>query len=335
MSETRKIKVLVIRFSSIGDIVLCSPVFRCLKKITGVSVETHLLTKKSFHSFTSNYSYIDKLHSFEKDLKGLIKELKKENFDFVLDLHNNLRSLRVKVALGKPSRAFEKLNIEKWLLTTFKINRMPKVHIVDRLMEAAKPLGIVNDGEGLDFFIPEAEEVDLKLLPDVFLDGFIGFVIGGTYATKRLPAEQIAAICHKVHRPVVLLGGPEDRDTGDAIVEMAGKRVYNACGRFSLNGSASLVKQACAVISHDTGLMHIAAAFSKPIASVWGNTVPEFGMYPYFARGYNHEQSEIFQVSDLKCRPCSKIGYDKCPRKHFRCMLDIPVQDLIEWANRF
>lgn len=335
MSPSRKIKVLVIRFSSIGDIVLCSPVLRCLKKIPGTEVESHLLTKKSFLSFTSSYPYVDKVHVLEKDMGGLIRELRKEQYDFVLDLHNNLRSMRVKLALGKPSRSFNKLNVEKWLLTSLKINRMPQVHIVDRLMEAAKPLGIQNDGEGLDFFIPEADEVAMKQLPEGFQEGYIGFVIGGTYATKRMPAEQIATVCREIRRPVILLGGPEDREAGDLIVEQTKTGIYNACGRFSLNGSASLVKQALAVISHDTGLMHIAAAFCKPIASVWGNTVPELGMYPYFPEGYDQENSKVFQVNDLSCRPCSKIGYDQCPEKHFRCMLDIPLGELIRWANRF
>jgi ADP-heptose:LPS heptosyltransferase len=330
----KKLKILVIRFSSIGDIVLCSPVLRCLKKIPGIKAETHLVTKKSFYSFTSSYPYIDKVHAMENnDLSTVMGALKKENFDFVLDLHNNLRSFRVRHALAKPSRAFHKLNIQKWILTRFKINRMPDVHIVDRLMDAAAGLGIENDGLGLDFFIPEKDKVDINSLPGGFQNGYTGFVIGGTYSTKRLPAEKIAAICGKLRYPVILLGGPEDRETGESVATHSGGKIFNACGKYSLNASASLVEQARNIISHDTGLMHIAAAFSKPMASVWGNTVPEFGMYPYYPHGFDMGKSRIFEIRNLYCRPCSKLGYEKCPEKHFRCMNQIDEDDIAGWIN--
>ncbi|TVQ10484.1 MAG: glycosyltransferase family 9 protein [Bacteroidetes bacterium] len=333
MSNTKPFKILVIRFSSIGDIILCSPVLRCLKNNPSRNIVTHLLTKKSFTSFTSGYPYLDKVIAYEDDLRATIRDLKEENYDFVLDLHNNLRSMRVKRALGKPSQAFNKLNIEKWLLTTFKIDRMPQVHIVDRLMDAARPLEIENDGKGLDFFIPEKEKVSLQSLPAPYRNGYVGFVIGGTYATKRLPADKIIEICRKLHKPVILLGGPEDADTGNHIESELPGKVFNACGKYSLNASASLVEQAHAIISHDTGLMHIAAAFSKPMASIWGNTVPELGMYPYYPENQKHIPNRIFEIKDLKCRPCSKIGYNTCPKKHFRCMNDISAHDVASWVN--
>lgn len=332
MSGQKPIKVLVIRFSSIGDIILCSPVLRCMKKSSSQSITTHLLTKKSFSNFTSHYPYIDKVIAYENDLKATISELKKENYDFVLDLHNNFRSIRVKKALGKPSKAFNKLNIEKWLLTTFKVDRMPRVHIVDRLMDAASPLKIENDGKGLDYFIPEEDKVNLQSLPAIFRDGYVGFVIGGTYATKRLPSDKIVDICGKLDKPVILLGGPEDADTGQQIESALPEKVLNACGKYLLNASASLVQQADVIISHDTGLMHVAAAFSKPMASIWGNTVPELGMYPYYPEN-SKTPHRIFEIKGLSCRPCSKIGYNSCPKKHFRCMNDISAREVADWVN--
>ncbi len=333
MADTKKLKVLVIRFSSIGDIVLCSPVLRCLKQIPGKPVETHFLTKRSFASFVRNYPYIDKVYSLQDSLPEVIGGLKKENYDFVIDLHNNLRSMRVKMALGKPSKAFHKLNAQKWLLTNLKIDRMPEMHIVDRYMLTAQQLGIENDKQGLDFFIPDGEKVDPGQLPENFRNGFVGFVIGGTYATKRLPVHKMVSLCNQLHKPVVLLGGPEDRDTADEIVSKSKTEVFNACGKFSLNGSASLVEQAQVVVSHDTGLMHIAAAFNKPLASVWGNTVPQLGMYPYFPGKGQKPVSKIFEINNLRCRPCSKIGYSKCPKKHFKCMEDISQDAIARWVN--
>ena len=157
---------------------------------------------------------------------------------------------------------------------------------------------------------------------------YTSVVIGAQHGTKRLPVERLTELCNKITQPVVLLGGPEDTERGELIAKSAGKHVYNACGKFKLDQSAFLIKMSEKVISHDTGLMHIAAAFNKTILSVWGNTVPEFGMYPYQV-----DQSYLFQVPHLACRPCSKIGHETCPKGHFKCMNDLNLTELIEKAN--
>jgi ADP-heptose:LPS heptosyltransferase len=193
-------------------------------------------------------------------------------------------------------------------------------------------LNILNDGKGLDYFIPSAEEVALNLLPEPFREGFITFVIGGKHTTKIFPEEKVAEVCHKISRPVVLLGGKEDEERGRRIELLAKGAVYNACGRFSINQSASLIRQARQVITNDTGLMHIAAAFGKTIISIWGNTIPEFGMYPYL-EGKEYPRSLISEVKGLSCRPCSKLGFDKCPKGHFRCMVDQDIDAMINFLN--
>jgi ADP-heptose:LPS heptosyltransferase len=334
MLGNENLKVLVIRFSSIGDIVLCTPVLRCLKQIPGKEIETHFLTKKIFSSVINSNPHVDKVITLDKKLNEIISLLKKEKYDFVIDLHNNLRSHLVKFQLLRPSASFNKLNFRKWLLTKFKVDIMPDLHIVDRYIATANKLGILNDRKGLDYFIPKQEEITPAMLPEGFRNGFVGFVIGGTYFTKRLPVEKIIDICRKITIPVILLGGPEDRETGRIISETPGVKALNGCGKFSLNGSASLVKQAKAIISHDTGLMHIAAAFNRPIASVWGNTVPELGMFPYLPKGNGGNPSRIFEIKGLSCRPCSKIGYNQCPKKHFRCMNDISTDEIVEWVEK-
>lgn len=311
-------KILIIRFSSIGDIVLTTPVIRCLKT-QQPDFTIHYLTKRSFVSLLENNPYIDKVHSIEKDVKEIAEELKKENFDVVVDLHNNLRSLQVKWLLKKPATVFNKLNFRKWLLVRFKINTMPTIHVVDRYLQTVERYGIKNDGKGLDYFIPAKDEVALQTLPSTHHSGYIGFVIGAKHFTKQLPVEKIISICKKINQPLVLLGGREDKARGEEIANAIGVSVYNACGSYNLNQSASLVKQATGIISHDTGLMHIAAAFKKEIISVWGNTVPDFGFSPYGAAS----GSRIVEVKGLSCRPCSKIGYDQCPKGHFKCMREM------------
>lgn len=312
-------KILIVRFSSIGDIVLTSPVIRCVKQQTGA--EVHFLTKESFSGLAGNNPHIDKVITVRSKVSEVQDKLLAEKYDFVVDLHHNLRSWQVKRLLKIPSASFPKKNFEKWLLVNGHIDLMPKTHIVDRYFEAVKPLNVTNDGKGLDFFIPAQDEVDLSVLPASHRAGYVAFTAGAKFHTKRLPAEKMVSIVSRLNRPVVMLGGKEDFSHAEIVRAECGDIVYNACGKFNLNQSASLVRQSELVVAHDTGLMHIAAAFRKRIFSVWGNTVPAFGMTPYLPG----EGSKIIEVKDLYCRPCSKIGYDRCPLGHFRCMREIDV----------
>ena len=318
-------KILIIRFSSIGDIVLTTPVVRCLKKQLP-DAEIHYLTKAGFVTVLEANPNIDKLYSINEKITEILPELKKEQYDHIIDLHKNFRSKEVIFNLHKPSSSFSKINIKKWLIVNFKINRLPAVHIVDRYFQAVEKLGIKNDGKGLDYFIPEKDEIDLNTLPRPFQSGYTGWVIGGKHQTKIYPVEKIIEVCKLINKPVVLLGGKEDFEKGGKIKEEAGNNIFNACGKFNINQSASLVRQADKIITNDTGLMHIAAAFRKEIISLWGNTIPEFGMYPYMPGDEN--KSHILEVKNLKCRPCSKLGYKQCPKGHFDCMERIDVEKL-------
>src|ERR1035437_357538 len=326
-------KILIIRFSSIGDIVLTTPVIRCLKQQVKDAL-VHYITKKQFGSILENNPYIDKLYTIEKKISEVSTELKKENYDFIVDLHHNLRSTQLKSILGKKSRSFHKLNIEKWLMVNLKINKLPNTHIVDRYFETVKSLGVKNDDKGLDYFIPKKDEVDIKTLPVEFQNGYIGFVIGAKYFTKQLPNEKIISICKKINEPVILLGGKEDVEKGEKIKVAVGSRqavIFNSCGKYNLNQSASLVKQAKKIITHDTGLMHIAAAFKKEIVSVWGNTIPGFEMYPDY--GESQVSSLKSQVLNLSCRTCSKLGFSKCPKGHFKCMMEINEEEIVKFIR--
>lgn len=306
------LKILVVRFSSIGDIVLTTPVVRTLKK--QLNVQVHFLTKSTYVSLLKNNPYIDSVYQIEHSITEVIADLRIENYDYIIDLHNNLRTRILKFRLGVVSRSFKKLNIEKFMLTAFKRNTLPEVHIVDRYLETVTHLGVKDDNEGLDLFLLATDKVELSLFPK----DYIAFVIGGQHTTKILPNNKIVSIIKKIGKPVLLIGGSEDAGRGEEIIDQT-ENTINTCGKYSLLQSAFLIQQAHSVITHDTGMMHIAAAFKKKIYSVWGNTVPAFGMYPYKA----DEDSRIIEVKDLNCRPCSKIGYDKCPKGHFRCMQEI------------
>lgn len=321
-------KILIIRFSSIGDIVLTSPVVRCLKEQLVGDVEIHFLTKNQYKSVVNNNPHISKIHTIDKSTNEVMDALIEEQFHYVVDLHKNLRSKRVVKSLKVLSFSFEKLNYKKWLLTAFKINKLPKIHIVDRYLEAVKSLGVTNDQKGLEYFIGDADNVKLSELPGTHQKEYVALAIGAQHATKRLPLNKLISVCKKVNLPIVLLGGKEDQTTAEQIKAAVGDLIYNACGKYSLNQSASLVKSCKVLITHDTGLMHIGAALDVKIISVWGNTVPDFGMYPYYPN--TPEKFTIVENKDLKCRPCSKIGYNKCPKKHFKCMNDIDEEEIVK-----
>jgi len=326
----QKVKFLVIRFSSIGDIVLTTPVVRNLKKQVD-NAEIHFLTKPQFKSLLENNPYVDKIHTLKKSFNEMIEDLKHEQFDYIIDLHHNLRTFRVKNKLKVVSFSFDKLNFGKWLLVNFKINKLPDVHIVDRYFKTISLFDVINDEQGLDYFIPEKDEVNLIELPDLFRNGYVAVVIGAFHNTKRLTSEKIISICKKTDLPVILLGGSENKEEAERIKVEIGEKSFNACGIYNINQSASLVKQCNVILTPDTGLMHIAAALKKKIVSVWGNTVPAFGMYPY----KTHPDSVIFEIKGLRCRPCSKIGYKKCPKKHFRCINDLDSEAIASKLKEF
>jgi ADP-heptose:LPS heptosyltransferase len=323
-------RILIIRFSSIGDIVLTTPVIRCIKEQLP-DAEIHYLTKEKFYPVIKANPYISHVHIFKDDLGQTIRTLKKNRFNYIVDLHKNLRSFRVKMALRKPSGTFNKLNRQKWLMVNMKINNLPDVHIVDRYFNALKALDVTNDGRGLEYFIPDEDRLDRNDLPPSHANGFVAFVTGGMHYTKMLPDEKIMALCKKIDMPVILMGGRDDKAKAERITLQCEQKIYNGCGLYNINQSASILSMADKVITNDTGLMHIAAAFKKEIFSVWGNTIPEFGMYPYMPG--NEKNSHIMEVKDLSCRPCSKIGYSRCPKKHFRCMMDIDIEAIASNIN--
>lgn len=323
-----KTKFLIIRFSSIGDIVLTSPVARCLK-LQFPEAEIHYLTKRRNADLLVANPYIDQIQLLDNSLSEIIGRLKRERYDYIIDLHHNLRSLRVKFGLRTKSFSFNKLNFSKFMLTHFKIHNMPDGHIVDRNLATLRHFKVQNDGKGLDHFIPGEDEISLSELPEAFRNGYVAVVLAGTYTTKKVPVEKYRQLIGS-NVPCILLGGKNELEHAATILEWKTGTVLDFTGKLRINQSASVVKNARLVISNDTGLMHIAAAYHKKILSIWGNTVPELGMSPYMPA----EGSKILEVNGLTCRPCSKLGYSECPKKHFRCMNDILESRITDWVSK-
>ncbi|MVN22298.1 glycosyl transferase [Mucilaginibacter sp. HMF7410] len=323
----KTLKILVIRLSSMGDIIYTTPVVRCLK-LQLVDAEIHFLTKPAFKYIYEGNPYVDKLLLLQKNLSDTIYQIKAEKYDYLIDLHNNLRTSLIKFKTGIPASTFKKQPLQKWLYLKWKWKFISDKHLVDRYLETVAFLGIKNDGQPINYYLKRQYKLP-DLLPASHLPNYVVFIIGATHFTKRMPNEKVAQICNDINFPVVLLGGDDVKINGDEIASFTGKKIYNACGTLTLDQSVFLLTQAHKIIGFDTGLTHIAEAFDKPVASVWGSTAPELvGVWPY-----QKKDAEVIGV-DLYCRPCSKFGLEKCPLGHFKCMKDIPNQQLINFANK-
>lgn len=324
-------RLLFIRFSSIGDIVFTTPAIRCAKQqIPGVTI--HFLTKAAMKAVTAENPYVDHFHYLDKDINATIKELKQYQFDYIIDLHKNFRTYRIQKALGVPSLSYQKLSLQKFLLTKLHLNLMPTRHIADRSVDALASLEVVNDRKGLDYFIPKETALKQNALPASFQLGYIALVIGASYASKKLPVAELQALCHKIPYPIVLVGGKEDQAEGDAVAAVNPIKIHNACGQFNLHESALLVKNAKTVISHDTGFLYIACAFHKKTIAIWGATSPALQVEPYYPTTMNTEWYFNAIVPNLPCQPCSNYGTKQCPQGHFACMKKQDLQAIADKA---
>lgn len=310
-----------------GDIIYTSPVIRCLKNQLD-DVKIHYLTKPEFRYLLDKNPYIDQLHLLKPSLSETIKDLKEENFNYIIDLHNSLRSTIIKSRLGIKSSTYKKERIKKWLAINLKINLVKPRHLVDRYLDSTAFLGVFNDNLPIDYFLDDKDEHIDNLLPSQISKDYVAFIIGATHFTKRMPNEKVISLCKKINKPIVLLGGKDVEQNGLEIEKALSGKIINLTGKVSLNQSVMIVKNAKEVVGFDTGLTHIAEAFNKKIISIWGSTVPELlGVQPYKVE--KHYEAGV----ELSCRPCSKFGLAACPRGHFNCMKNIDEQAIADFIE--
>lgn len=317
-------KILVIRFSSIGDIVLTSPVIRVLKN--QLNAEIHFVSKGPFKSIMEFNPHIAKTWVYSKEDNRLIQNLKDEKFDLVLDLQKNISSKKICSSLAIKNISFDKKNVKKWFYVNFKYPPLNIPHLVDRYFEATSELGIKNDGKGLEFHIDPSIENSTKE------KDYLCIALGAAHQTKQIPISILSQICEQVKMKVYLLGGQGDAAKGKELASQF-DHVHNVAGTCSLQQSAAILRDSKLLLTGDTGLMHMAVGLSIPTLVLWGNTTPEFGMYPYYGDekvySFNHE------VKNLSCRPCSKLGKTSCPKGHFKCMKNQNIELIVEQIRSF
>jgi ADP-heptose:LPS heptosyltransferase len=324
-------KILLVRFSSIGDIVLTFPVAAAIKSLYP-ACQIDYVTKQHFKGLLEACPQIDQVFTLNDSLGNLRGQIDFSQYDAIFDLHNNLRTrLLLQFRFSKVYR-FPKNNWQKWLLTTFKMKPKKRQHVVERYLDTLQSYsGVAVIGSEHCYQIPVKAQIGIQELLELEPQTYVAVAIGAQFATKRMPTDLLIELIDQIKAPVLLLGGKEDEQTAlNIMTNCTKKEIRSAVGATNIHESAWLVQNAVCLVTHDTGLMHIAANFELPLFVIWGNTTRDFGMYPYRLeqQGVQH-----FEVSNLACRPCSKIGSHECPKGHFACMRNQDVDQLAAKIN--
>ncbi len=318
-------KIAIIQSSSLHEVILSTPIIRALN--TQLDAEISYLTNKAFGSSLLQNPYLKEVHYI--DSAKSIKKIKDKQFDVVIDLQSTRLSKYLKLKSNE-SFVYKDEKLKEWFFLNFKINKLSGDHLVDRYFDLLSPLRIQADSLGLDYFIPDKDEVERAWLPNTHQHGYAVVCISALSKTQQLPVNRLIELCDRINRPIILLGSENDQTIGEQVadffkhgtdeqeleIEELNKKtvIFNACGKFNFNQQASIIKNANWIFSYENDLMHIAAAFKKKVYSIWGSSSPFFGKYPY------RTQFVIFENNKLKCRPCNKTGFKECPKGHFKCM---------------
>jgi lipopolysaccharide heptosyltransferase II len=329
-------RILILRLSSIGDIILTSAFLRQVKD-RYKDAEIDFVVKEQYLDLVKNNPNLDNIFTLHKTgtvnaLNNLRKTIEKNQYDFIFDLHNNLRTrgLLKNFKENKISR-IKKNKIKRAILVEFKINLFKQIiSIPQRYLKTGQKFDIKDDNKGLELFFDEKTEqsVEKKVLGKLNNGAFIAVGPGASFFTKQWPTnyfqEWIEIFLKERKEKILLLGGQDAEDKFSKLD--INDRVINLIGKTTLLESAYIIKKAKALLSNDSGLMHMATAVQTPVAAIFGSTVEELGFAPFRSKNL------IIQNESLWCRPCSHIGKNKCPLAHFKCMKEIAP---VEVYNKF
>jgi lipopolysaccharide heptosyltransferase II len=339
--------ILVIRFSSLGDVLLTTPVIRGLRqRYPGARID--VLVKPLYADLLRFNPHVTSVITFEdgadQSLAALGGELRRRRYDLVLDLHRSLRSNLLRPWLWRARRrSVRKFVVRRYLLVRWKWNTYRGiVPVPDRYRAAAADLGVQDDGEGLELCLPDEtlaamrarmERLKIERFPTV-----IGFAPTARHFTKCWPAERFVAcgvaLASKPGVKILVFGAKDEAEYCGDIVHLintsAGGRVAeNLSADSSLLESAAAMDYCKVVLCNDSGLMHLASARRRPVVALFGSTVKEFGFAPYRTPG------GVIEHAGLPCRPCSHIGRESCPLDHFHCMTKIEPGDVLDRIQSF
>jgi heptosyltransferase-2 len=331
--------ILIIRLSSLGDILLASPLIRILRTRYPAS-QIDLLVKPEYAEIMRYNPHLSTIVECSGDLAALGTHLRASRYDCVIDIHNSLRSryLRWK-AHARSVRVFTKYAFRRFLLVSFKWNLYRSVvPVAERYLAAGGDLR--NDGLGLEVFLPDEVTASVAALLSKSrlhsADLVVGVAPTARHFTKRWPQERFvelgATLARTRRAKILLFGGRDDADYCGDIAQMINAALgsdmaESVAGRFSLLETAAAFDRCHIVVSNDTGLMHLAAARRRKVVAIFGSSVEEFGFRPYGT------EYILLEARGVECRPCSHIGRPRCPKGHFRCMKEITVAEVVAAAE--
>lgn len=333
-------KTVVLRLSSIGDIILTSPLLRVFRNSVGKDARVDFVVRKEYAELVQSCHHLSIVHEYDvntgyKGLQVLAQQLREEKYDLVIDLHDSIRTKLLRASSkAKDVVVMDKRKLERWLLVNLKRNAYAdQLTVAERYIETVEKYGIKNDGKGLEIFIPDTTLFDVsgkmaKLRLNQF-EKVIGICPGSKHFTKRWQKEKFAQVAiraaQEFHAKILLFGGGDEKEDCEFVYNEVSRRVSahavaSFAGEFSLLESAAALEFCDVVVTNDSGLMHLAAAKQRKIVAIFGSTVQEFGFAPYGT------EATVIENTTLDCRPCTHIGRKECPKGHFKCMLDISAE---------
>jgi lipopolysaccharide heptosyltransferase II len=339
-------KILIIRFSSLGDVLLVSPLLRVVR-LFYPSARIDFLVKKEYADVVRFHpaltSVIELTTDEGRELRGIIRKIRKERYDLVIDLHNSIRSILVRFLSGcRRRRVVRKYIFARWILVRWKRNYYKHIVAVpDRYLATVAPLGITGDGRGLEIVLPEEVLSSVRVrLGKYHLEKYstvICFAPTARHFTKRWPQERFIeagiALAASSRVKILVFGGKQEHEYCADIVHMINTAVHapaaeNCASEFTLLESAAVMDHCDVVVTNDSGLMHLAAARQRNVVALFGSTVAEFGFFPYGTK------SIVLEKKSLPCRPCTHIGRSECPLGHFNCLTDIAAHEVVSAVKK-
>lgn len=334
-------KTLVLRLSSIGDILLATPFLRALRR-SYPHARIDVAVRAEYADLLRHHPAVSVLHEIDvrEGRAGLARwrrRFREERYDTVFDLHNVLRTRLLRRGIAPRVRVLRKYSLRRALLVRAGINLLAAAPSVpERYIACAAADGLEPDDRGPEIFLPAKleEELRRRVLPeDAGNARLIGICPGARHTTKRWPLEHFEELCRLLlHVPgarIAVFGGADDRDAGETLARLDPASVHNYCGALTLLETAAAMRSCDVAVTNDSGLMHMACACAVPVVALFGSTVREFGFFPY------QSASVVLETSGLRCRPCTHVGRSDCPRGHFRCMRDIHPQDVVSAVRGF
>lgn len=331
----RNSKILVTRFSSLGDVVLTTPVYHNLK-LSYPECRISVAVKEKFAGILESNPYIDNLIILTdgESIFSLIKRIRSEKFDVFIDLHNKLRSFALRMFCGIPDVfVYRKNAVSKYLYikNSTKGNFITK-HTIEKYLDVLKEIGINPAMQSPEIFVDDYFNHFCEKYKVGQDDLLIGINPGSVWPTKKWLPERFAEVADWLathyDAKIVFVGANNDRDDVNKVLAKTKQPCIDLCGQTTLKELATFISGCSLFITNDSGPMHIATAFQVPLVAIFGSTTRELGFAPY------GENNSIVEV-DLSCRPCSSHGLQECPQKHFKCMRDISSEKVILAAKSF